>query len=218
MGTQRNLMAVGLAAALLSGAPVVGVSEAVAQLKVVTSTTDLYDIAKEVGGDKITATHIGEGYQDPHFIEAKPSFVLQLRSADVWAFVGLDLEKVLAAMLSYELQRRLDELAPTHIAVPSGSRIRVDYLGEEGPSLSVRVQELFGLEATPRIGGGVVPVLIKLLSPAQRPVQVTRDLASFWDHGYAQVRKELKGRYPKHAWPDDPLTATPTARTKRKQV
>jgi ABC-type Zn uptake system ZnuABC Zn-binding protein ZnuA len=82
----------GLAAALVGAAPLVGVSDAVAQLKVVTSTTDLYDIAKEVGGDKITATHIGEGYQDPHFIEAKPSFVLQLRNADVWAFVGLDLE------------------------------------------------------------------------------------------------------------------------------
>ena len=92
MAIQRTFMTFGLAAALVGAAPVAGVSTAVAQLKVVTSTTDLYDIAKEVGGDKITATHIGEGYQDPHFIEAKPSFVLQLRDADVWAFVGLDLE------------------------------------------------------------------------------------------------------------------------------
>src|SRR6188474_1814303 len=92
MGTHRTVMMVALAAALVGAAPFAGVSDAAAQLKVVTSTTDLYDIAKEVGGNKITATHIGEGYQDPHFIEAKPSFVLQLRSADVWAFVGLDLE------------------------------------------------------------------------------------------------------------------------------
>ena len=92
MGTHRLFTTLGLTAALLSPAPTVGVSTASAQLKVVTSTTDLYDIAKQVGGNKITATHIGEGYQDPHFIEAKPSFVLQLRDADVWAFVGLDLE------------------------------------------------------------------------------------------------------------------------------
>src|SRR5829696_8774495 len=92
MGQQRTLMNAVLAAVLVAGAPVAGDADAGAQLKVVTSTTDLYDIAKEVGGNKITATHIGEGYQDPHFIEAKPSFVLQLRNADVWAFVGLDLE------------------------------------------------------------------------------------------------------------------------------
>ncbi len=88
----RTFMTAALAAALVVGAPLAGVDTAAAQLKVVTSTTDLYDIAKAVGGNKITATHIGEGYQDPHFIEAKPSFVLQLRDADVWAFVGLDLE------------------------------------------------------------------------------------------------------------------------------
>src|SRR5215217_2011174 len=88
----RTFMTAALAAALVVGAPLAGAGTAAAQLKVVTSTTDLYDIAKAVGGNKITATHIGEGYQDPHFIEAKPSFVLQLRKADVWAFVGLDLE------------------------------------------------------------------------------------------------------------------------------
>src|SRR5215207_11389981 len=92
MGTHGTFMMAALAAALVGAGPVTGVSDATAQLKVVTSTTDLYDIAKEVGGNKITAAHIGEGYQDPHFIEAKPSFVLQLRKADVWAFVGLDLE------------------------------------------------------------------------------------------------------------------------------
>src|SRR5215218_2437872 len=92
MGTHGTFMMAALAAALVGAGPVTGVSDAVAQLKVVTSTTDLYDIARSVGGNKITATHIGEGYQDPHFIEAKPSFVIQLRNADVWAFVGLDLE------------------------------------------------------------------------------------------------------------------------------
>ena len=92
MGTHRTFRMAALAAALVGAAPVAGLSTAFAQLKVVTSTTDLYDIAKAVGGNKITAAHIGEGYQDPHFIEAKPSFVLQLRNADVWAFVGLDLE------------------------------------------------------------------------------------------------------------------------------
>ena len=92
MGTHGTFMMAALAAALVGAGPVTGVSDATAQLKVVTSTTDLYDIAKAVGGNKITAAHIGEGYQDPHFIEAKPSFVLQLRNADVWAFVGLDLE------------------------------------------------------------------------------------------------------------------------------
>jgi len=129
----------------------------------------------------------------------------------------LDLQSVFSAMLRHELQRRLGELAPTHISVPSGSRIRVDYLGEDRPSLSVRVQELFGLETTPCIGGGAVPVLIKLLSPAQRPVQVTRDLASFWDHGYAQVRKELKGRYPKHSWPENPRVAPAVRGVRRRQ-
>ena len=92
MGMHRTFMTIALTAALVGAAPLAGGSTADAQLKVVTSTTDLFDIAKEVGGNKITATHIGEGYQDPHFIEAKPSFVLQLRNADVWAFVGLDLE------------------------------------------------------------------------------------------------------------------------------
>jgi len=97
--------------------------------------------------------------------------------------------------------------------VPSGSRIRVDYT-EEGPVLAVRVQETFGWTDTPRIADGRVPVRLHLLSPAGRPVAVTGDLASFWRQGYPQVRSELRGRYPKHPWPDDPLTATPTRRTK----
>ncbi|HAF90660.1 MAG TPA: ATP-dependent helicase HrpB, partial [Pseudomonas sp.] len=106
-----------------------------------------------------------------------------------------------------------DELAPVAIEVPSGSRIRLDY-SETPPVLAVRLQELFGLAETPRIAGGSQPVKLHLLSPARRPVQVTQDLASFWANTYAEVKKDLKGRYPKHYWPDDPLQAEPTARAK----
>jgi ATP-dependent helicase HrpB len=97
--------------------------------------------------------------------------------------------------------------------VPSGSRIAIDY-GAEPPTLSVRLQEMFGLAETPTVGGGRVPLTLHLLSPARRPVQVTRDLKSFWANGYPEVKRDLKGRYPKHSWPDDPWTATPTARAK----
>ncbi|HET9983477.1 MAG TPA: ATP-dependent helicase HrpB [Longimicrobiales bacterium] len=126
----------------------------------------------------------------------------------------LDLARVLEGRLSWEQRRRLDEWAPTHLEVPSGSRIALDYSDPEAPVLAVRLQEVFGLLETPRIGGGRVPLTLHLLSPAHRPVQVTRDLASFWRSGYFDVKKDLKGRYPKHYWPDDPLTATPTRRTR----
>jgi ATP-dependent helicase HrpB len=108
---------------------------------------------------------------------------------------------VLRSLLTWEQQRELDAVAPTHLQVPSGSQIRVDYLDQSAPAISVRLQEVFGLDATPRIGGGRIPVTFKLLSPAQRPVQVTRDLASFWRGSYADVRKDMRGRYPKHYWP-----------------
>ncbi len=126
----------------------------------------------------------------------------------------LDLADVLRAQLSWPQRRRLEDDAPTHITVPSGSNIRLDYTANDAPVLAVRIQELFGLQDTPRVAGGRVPVLVHLLSPAQRPVQVTRDLASFWRTTYAQVRKELRGRYPKHAWPEDPTSAPPTRRLK----
>jgi ATP-dependent helicase HrpB len=109
--------------------------------------------------------------------------------------------------------RQLEEGAPTHIVVPSGSRIAIDYSDPTAPVLAVRLQELFGLAATPRIAGGV-PLTLHLLSPARRPVQVTQDLASFWRNAYFEVRKDLRGRYPKHYWPDDPLSAIPTYRTR----
>jgi ATP-dependent helicase HrpB len=107
----------------------------------------------------------------------------------------------------------MEELAPTHITVPSGSRLPIDY-SEPIPILAVRIQELFGATETPAIAGGRLPVVLHLLSPAGRPAQITRDLAGFWKNSYPEVKKELKGRYPKHVWPEDPLAAPPTARTK----
>lgn len=120
----------------------------------------------------------------------------------------------LLARLSWDERRELDALAPSQLAVPSGSRVRIDYL--DAPAVSVRLQEVFGLEETPRIGGGRVPLTFKLLSPAQRPVQVTRDLASFWRGAYAEVRKDLRGRYPKHYWPENPLEAEPVRGVRRR--
>ena len=125
------------------------------------------------------------------------------------------LEQALRALLSFEQQRALDERAPALLTMPSGSRIRVDYRGDDAPAVAVRLQEVFGLAATPRIDGGRVPVTLRLLSPAQRPVQVTRDLASFWRSAYLEVRKDLRGRYPKHYWPEDPLAAQPTRGARR---
>jgi ATP-dependent helicase HrpB len=126
---------------------------------------------------------------------------------------NIDLHAALTAQLNWERQRALDELAPTHITVPSGSRVPVDY-DNEPPVLAVRLQEMFGLKETPRIAGGRVALLLHLLSPARRPVQVTQDLAGFWANSYFDVKKDLKGRYPKHHWPDDPLQAQATARAK----
>lgn len=125
----------------------------------------------------------------------------------------VDLRGALHGLLDWNAQRRLDEWAPTHLTVPSGSRIAVDYSGA-APALAVRLQEVFGWMESPRLAGGRVPVTLELLSPARRPVQVTRDLASFWARGYVEVRKELKGRYPKHYWPDDPYAATPTRKVR----
>ena len=123
---------------------------------------------------------------------------------------------VLSGLLDWRQGRELDRTAPTHWEVPSGSRLPIDYSSEDGPVLAVRLQELFGLIESPAVLGGRVPLTLHLLSPAHRPVQVTQDLVSFWAEGYAGVRRELRGRYPKHHWPEDPLTATPTSRAKRR--
>ena len=128
----------------------------------------------------------------------------------------LDLLSILGDTLSWEQRRDLDRIAPSHVVVPTGSRIPVDYSDPAAPSIAVRLQELFGLADTPRVGDGRVPLVLQLLSPAHRPVQVTRDLAGFWRASYFEVRKDLRGRYPKHEWPDDPLSATPTRRAKRR--
>src|SRR5690606_3924972 len=128
----------------------------------------------------------------------------------------LPLGRLYLQSLDWRLQQQLDTLVPTHLQVPSGSSVRLDYSGEE-PVLAVKLQEMFGQRETPRIADGRVPVLLHLLSPARRPVQVTRDLANFWASTSFDVRKDLKGRYPKHPWPDDPLQAPATARTNRRK-
>jgi ATP-dependent helicase HrpB len=133
------------------------------------------------------------------------------RAADL---AGLDWSEVLLGRLTWEQRRALDRLAPTHVVVPTGSRLPVEYADPAAPVLAVRLQEMFGCGETPRIGGGTVPITLHLLSPGRRPVQVTRDLARFWQTTYFEVRKDLKGRYPRHPWPDDPLAAEPTRRAK----
>lgn len=121
--------------------------------------------------------------------------------------------ELLLNRLSWQQRQEMDALAPTHIQVPSGSRIPVDYSDPERPFIAVRLQEMFGCTQTPLIGNRI-PVTIQLLSPASRPVQVTSDLENFWQHTYFDIKKDLKGRYPKHYWPDDPLAAQPTNRAK----
>lgn len=138
--------------------------------------------------------------------------VTGIRSRD--GLQKVNMMHVLEAMLSWNDKQRLDELMPTHLTVPSGSRIAIDYTDPEQPVLAVKLQELFGLQETPRIAKGKLPLTLHLLSPAQRPVQVTQDLANFWRNTYFEVKKELKVRYPKHYWPDDPFAAVPTNRVR----
>jgi len=128
----------------------------------------------------------------------------------------VDLGAALGNLLDWRQRTLVEEMAPTHIEVPSGSRIPVDYSETDVPVLAVRLQEMFGCTDTPRVARGAVPVTLHLLSPAHRPVQVTRDLANFWRTSYFDVRKDLRGRYPKHHWPEDPLQAEPTARARRR--
>jgi ATP-dependent helicase HrpB len=126
------------------------------------------------------------------------------------------LAAALRSRLTPAQQRELAEWAPTHLELPGGLRLRVDYRGEGAPAVAVKLQQVFGLATTPRLGHGRVPVTFRLLSPAQRPVQVTRDLASFWRGAYAEVRRQLRGRYPRHDWPEDPLAAPPPRRGPRR--
>jgi ATP-dependent helicase HrpB len=131
--------------------------------------------------------------------------------------VGADeLSSAVMNLVPWNLRRRLDTEAPTHFTAPTGSAVPIDYEAEQGPTVSIRVQELFGFSVHPTVAGGRVPLIVELLSPAHRPVQVTRDLPGFWRGSYAEVKTEMRGRYPKHPWPDDPLTAPATRRAKRR--
>lgn len=139
----------------------------------------------------------------------------RLSEARRWRdLAAVDMAEALLSLLPWNLRARLESVAPTHVEVPSGSRIRVDYTDPSQPVLAVKLQECFGLLETPRLAEGRVPLTMHLLSPAGRPVQVTKDLASFWRAGYFEVKRDLKGRYPRHPWPDDPLAAVPTRRVK----
>lgn len=142
-------------------------------------------------------------------------FVVGKRSKSELA--NLNMVHVLETQLSWSQKQQLEQWLPTHIVVPSGSRVPIDYTNPHHPVLAVRLQEMFGLAQTPTIMGGRLPLTLHLLSPAHRPVQVTQDLASFWRDTYFEVRKDLKGRYPKHVWPDNPLEAAPTNRAQRKR-
>ncbi|HCT40925.1 MAG TPA: ATP-dependent helicase HrpB [Moraxellaceae bacterium] len=126
------------------------------------------------------------------------------------------LHDALTGQLDWARQQSLEQLLPTHLTVPTGSRIAIDYTAEHGPVLAVKLQEMFGLLETPRLSNGRVPLTIHLLSPAQRPVAVTQDLASFWKNAYADVRKDMRGRYPRHPWPEDPFTAVAQRGVKKK--
>ena len=125
-----------------------------------------------------------------------------------------DLSEALMTLLPWDLRARLDREAPTHFEAPTGTVLAIDYEAEQGPTIAVRLQELFGLNTHPSIARGAVPLVLELLSPAQRPVQVTRDLPGFWRGSYAAVRSDLRGRYPRHPWPEDPASAPPTRRVK----
>ncbi|MDZ4048255.1 MAG: ATP-dependent helicase C-terminal domain-containing protein, partial [Pseudoxanthomonas sp.] len=125
-----------------------------------------------------------------------------------------DLANALKSGLDWSLRQRIDALAPTRITVPSGMERRIEYAHGQPPVLAVKLQELFGLADTPRVADGRVPVLLHLLSPGGKPLQVTSDLRNFWNSTYAEVKKEMKGRYPKHPWPDDPWSAQATHRAK----
>jgi ATP-dependent helicase HrpB len=125
-----------------------------------------------------------------------------------------DLAGALDALLPWNLRAEIDRLLPSHFEAPSGSRAPIDYAAENGPALEIRVQELFGLDRHPAVAGGKAPLLLILLSPARRPIQITRDLPAFWRGSWKAVAKDMKARYPRHPWPDDPLAAPPTTRAK----
>ncbi|MGY4668290.1 HrpA-like RNA helicase [Ewingella americana] len=129
----------------------------------------------------------------------------------------VDLHDALLRLLDWHQRQRLDNALPTHYTVPTGSRLPIRYYADQPPVLSVRMQEMFGEQHSPMLAEGRVAVVLELLSPAQRPLQITADLAAFWQGTYREVQKEMKGRYPKHPWPDNPAVEMPTRRTKKYQ-
>jgi ATP-dependent helicase HrpB len=171
--------------------------------------------------DRVNFMRRAEGEDWPDLSDAGLTASINDWLAPILAFkTGLsqitpdELGTALTACLSWQLSRRLDADAPTRFAAPSGTAVPIDYGVPEGPKLSIRVQELFGLDRHPSIASGKVPLVVELLSPAHRPVQVTRDLPGFWRGSYAAVKAEMRGRYPRHPWPDDPRTAPATRRAK----
>jgi ATP-dependent helicase HrpB len=166
--------------------------------------------------DRVMFLRTAEGDEWPDLSDAALA-----ASASDWLTPALDQKTALAqfgadefanalhGLLAWPLRRRLDAEAPTHLTVPSGRAVAIDYAAEAGPTIAARVQDFFGLKQHPSIAGGRMPLVIELLSPAQRPVQVPRDLPGFWRGSYAAVRTEMRGRYPKHPWPDDPANAAP---------
>ncbi len=196
---------------------------------------------QEAGLDKLNWTPAARQLQQRleflrrHFAQASadwPAFDEAALLADLPAWLGphlaglksldqvqrLDLLEPLLARLpgGWVQRQQLDRLAPTHLEVPSGSHVSLDYADPAAPVLAVKLQELFGLTETPTVAGGRVPLLLHLLSPGGRPAQVTRDLRSFWEKGYFEVRKDLKGKYPRHPWPDEPMKHIPTKLTKKR--
>jgi ATP-dependent helicase HrpB len=171
--------------------------------------------------DRVMFLRAGEGEEWPDLSDEALT-----RTAEAWLAPALltkttlaalspeELEQALHALLPWPLRRRLDAEAPTYFEAPTGTRAPIDYRAEGGPKIAIRVQELFGLNRHPAIAGGKIPLLIELLSPAHRPVQTTRDLPGFWRGSYAAVRTEMRGRYPRHPWPEDPVVAPATRRAK----
>ena len=166
-------------------------------------------------------THIKEKFRDmseAHLLDTMKEWLLPYLEgiSSIKALQGIDLYGILSAMLSYEEMQELEQLAPAKIKVASGSNIFIDYEDVNKPILSVRLQEMFGTQETPSVLKGKIRLMIHLLSPARRPMQVTQDLESFWKNTYTDVKKELRGKYKKHYWPDDPLTAIATSKTKKR--
>jgi ATP-dependent helicase HrpB len=154
---------------------------------------------------------------DESLLDTLESWLLPEMSAvrDLKGLQSINLVSALLHLLTWSQRQRLDTVLPTHYTVPTGSRLPIRYDAEKPPALAVRIQEMFGEAQNPAVADGRVPLVLELLSPAHRPLQITRDLAAFWRGAYPEVQKEMKGRYPKHPWPDDPANALPTRRTKK---